>query len=451
MILTRFKSKVIAVLHFTALLALAPGFHAQAYSQSTLGSDTGHRLVSKKAEEGATDPVRVSHVDWKDGIQLTGPYRKVVLRLGGRAMVDAGVVDADETLDRAFPDLDGGNTNFRRLSIDLRGTLFDALEFYADIDFAHVRDIQDNWIRLKNIPVLDHIKIGHQREPIGLEEQTSINNITFMEKAMPVEALTTGRNIGIRFDEDLLKKRMTLSLGGFLATASYKDFGEALDRISEANGYDLSGRLTYLPWYKGNGEKLLHLGLNYSHFFGDEEDEDSVIRYRSRPESRITDVRLVDTGNVRAKSADRVGVEIATVLGSLSIQGEYILSIVDGVDTFNFWGYYVCASYFLTGENREYNTSTGVFSGVRPKRSFYPLKGDWGAWELACRHSYLDLNDGDILGGKQSSLSIGLNGYLYPKIRFMFNYIRADVENRGAPAVDEGKGDIFQARFQISF
>jgi len=397
------------------------------------------------------DSVSGFHVDWNDGVHMADPYKKVVLRLGARAIVDTGVIDADETLDRAFPDLEGSNIEFRRLNVNLLGTLFDALEFQADIDFANVRDIKDNWIRFKNIPVLDHIKIGHQREPIGLEEQTSINNITFMERALPVTAISTGRNIGIRYDNDLLKKRMTLSLGGFLSTASYKDFGQALDRISEAIGYDLAGRLTYLPWYEGNGENILHLALNYSHFFGDEEDEDSVIRYRSRPESRITDERLVDTGNMLAKRGDRLGIEIATVIGPLSVQGEYIHSIVDAADKFNFRGYYVYASYFLTGENRQYNTSTGVFSGVKPIRSFHPLKGDFGAWELACRHSFLDLNDGDILGGKERDLSIGINWYLYPQIRFMFNYIRANVEDRGYPEVDDGKADIFQARFQISF
>ena len=33
----------------------------------------------------------------------------------------------------------------------------------------------------------------------------------------------------------------------------------------------------------------------------------------------------------------------------------------------------------------------------------------------------------------------------------MFNYIRAEVDDRADPAVDDGTVDILQARFQIAF
>ena len=46
------------------------------------------------------------------------------------------------------------------------------------------------------------MKFGHLKEPISLEELTSIKNITFMEQALPTKALTPGRNLGIRYNGD---------------------------------------------------------------------------------------------------------------------------------------------------------------------------------------------------------------------------------------------------------
>lgn len=71
--------------------------------------------------------------------------------------------------------------------------------------------------------------------------------------------------------------------------------------------------------------------------------------------------------------------------------------------------------------------------------------------ELALRLSYVDLNDGEIKGGREKNFTAGLNWYLFPKIRLMFNYVWAKVEDRDAPSVDDGRADILQARCQMSF
>jgi phosphate-selective porin OprO/OprP len=57
-----------------------------------------------------------------------------------------------------------------------------------------------------------------------------------------------------------------------------------------------------------------------------------------------------------------------------------------------------------------------------------------------------------ILGGRERNITLGLNWYLNDKVRFMFNYIRARVKDRGTtPAFPEGDADIFQMRFQFEF
>jgi len=122
------------------------------------------------------------------------------------------------------------------------------------------------------------------------------------------------------------------------------------------------------------------------------------------------------------------------------------------LDDPQFWGFYLFGSYFLTGEHRNYGTRAGTFFPLQPKHNFHPRKGRWGAWELAVRFSYVDLNDKDIRGGKEANFTAGLNWYLTRKTRFMLNYIRAIVKDRETPpAVDSGRAHIFQARFQTEF
>ena len=247
---------------------------------------------------------------------------------------------------------------------------------------------------------------------------------------------------------------MTWAAGFFLDTGSFGDAGEASSQISNANGFDLNARVTRLLWYNDDGRKLLHLGLSYSHQFRDEERTDTGVQYRARPESRLTDDRLVDTGEFPVKGVDLINPEAAVVLGPLSFQGEYYHTFTDAdrEGNLNFWGFYVYGSYFLTGENRDYNISNGTFSLLKPINPFHLRKGGLGAWELGLRLSYVDLNSGGIRGGREMNITAGLNWYLNRKTRFMFNYIRANVKDREVPPpIDKGNADILQARFQIIF
>ena len=159
----------------------------------------------------------------------------------------------------------------------------------------------------------------------------------------------------------------------------------------------------------------------------------------------------MDTGPIPGKGRDTVNAEVAMVSGPLSFQGQcfYLSTNADAVSDPDFWGYYAYASYFITGEHRKYNPSIGVFTGVKPQPRFHPLKGEWGAWELALRHSYVDLNDGDIHGGKESNVTTGLNWIHNRNVRLMFNYIHAYVKDRASPPVENGRSHILQVRFQF--
>jgi len=394
------------------------------------------------------------HTYWQDGFRIDSPKESVKIKIDGSMMIDGGMIGAQRELRTAFPSFNGGEVDLRRLRLSGLATLYDTVDLRLDIEFADVREIKDNWIGLtKRVPIFGYIKVGHMKEPFSLEELTSGTDLIFMERSLPTVAFAAGRNLGILFQDAVLGDRMTWALGGFWNTGSLR-VGEAKDRITDPNGYDLSARITGLLWYEEGGRRLLHLGLAYSHQSRDKDSTNGGVAYRTWPESKLTNDTLIDTGELVTNRAELINAELAWVQGPFSLQSEYFHAFTGATEEGNlrFWGLYVQASYFLTGEHRTYNTATGVFSQIKPKNSFHPLKGKWGAWEIALRLSYLDLNDGNIQGGKELNFTTGLNWYLNPNIRLMFNYIRAHVEDRNtSPSIGHGYANIFQARLQFVF
>ena len=102
-----------------------------------------------------------------------------------------------------------------------------------------------------------------------------------------------------------------------------------------------------------------------------------------------------------------------------------------------FWGGYVQASYFLTGEHRGYDRRFGTFDRPVVKNRFNPKDcgggwdcadrpsgagARWGAWEVAYRYSYLDLNDNQIAGGQLGQHTWGLNWYFNDNFKVQFQY-----------------------------
>ena len=402
-------------------------------------------------EEVESDETIGNYIYWDEGIALTGPQHYFDLKIGGKINYDLGYVDADEELQAAFPDFNGSHDDFRRLSVSFFGHAWDILEFKFEIDFANVRDIKDQWIRFTKGSTLPHFTFGYMKEPFSLDMLTSSNYLTFMEPTLPTRSFTPFRNIGVTANGTWNEKQMTWAGGFFLNTGSYSEVGETQDRISDANGFDLAGRITGLPIYRDEGRELVHLGLSYLHRFRNDDVDDPTTEFRTRPESRLTDDRLVDTGLVYDHGQNLISLEAAWMKGPLSIQGEYFHDFVDSESSLNLSGWYLQGSWILTGESRKYQTSGGVFAGISPENEFRIGESGWGALELALRLSKVDLNDKYIRGGEARNSTIGFNWYLRRKIRFMVNYINTKVEDRADPLIDNGRADIIMSRFQVNF
>ena len=393
---------------------------------------------------------------WKEGLKIESQDGAFKLQLGGRVWADYSWYHQDEALKNAvFDEQDGGQIRMARL--DLRGDIYKDLFYRLEYEFAGNNGpggFTDTYVGLRNIPYVGTLTVGHFKEPFSLEELTSDNFTTFMERGQP-NGLSPARNLGIQLSNAYLgepkKERLTYAVGVFKNTDNWPSANDA----DEDQGASVTGRLTALPWYKYSGEQLLHVGLSYSHR---NPDGATINRYQLQPspENRFTQFRWLNSEgfagfrlqDARTDNVDLFGLESALVYGPFSLQGEYMLSKNEttfGGDL-DFDGYYIQASYFLTGEYRAYKNANGIFDRIKPKQNFAWGKGI-GAWEVAARFSSLDLNDGGVRGGEADNITLGVNWYLNPNMRWMLNYTMADIEHD----LYDGDLEILQMRFQVDF
>ncbi len=402
-------------------------------SREQLADELEKKLSDLETKYGRWSDPNIFRVYWKSGLHFETLDKTVKLKLGGRIMNDWAWF-ADSDVGGAIGELEDG-TEFRRARIYIAGQICSDITFKAQYDFAGGdADFKDVWIGMKHIPIVGNVKVGHFKEPFGLEELTSSKYITFMERGLP-DMFAPGRSTGFMIYNHGLNKRMTWAVSVFKnSTDSYGD-------DTGDGDYAYTGRITFLPWYQAD-DKLFHIGLAYSH----RNPDDREIRFRERPESHLAP-RFVDTGQFEAKRVDLIGLEAAWVYGPFSLQGEYVQAIVDSIgrDDCCFCGFYIYGSYFLTGEHRVYDRKKGVFGRIKPKRNYSSKpSGGKGAWEIAARYSYLDLNDKSVNGGRLQDFSVGVNWYLNPNTRIMWNYVFADL-------ADGADTNIFQMRFQVDF
>lgn len=439
------------------------------------------KAVAKEAAKPAW------RVYWKEGLHAESTDGKFKAKVGGRIQWDVANISSPT---RQFVDqvsaggggtnrLTGTGTEFRRARVYLEGTVYEDIFYKAQYDFAGAGvAFKDVYLGVKNIPYLGHIRVGQMKVPWSLEEQTSSNFITFMERALP-NAFTEDRKPGGMIYNTAFNKRLYWAAGVFTNTINrFADTDAAGDAYQNFQNWDIAARIAGTPLYEDQGTRLIHLGFSYRHDFRNDNPNAFTLRYRARPEAHITDVRTVDTAAgisapaIATGGIDVINPEFALVWGPFSLQAEYMLSLVDASrNTFEnrnlflteanptFQGAYVYASYFLTGEHRNYKQSDACFDRIKPKHNFNIRGGGWGAWEVAARWSYLNLQSKGILGGVENDMTLGLNWYLTPNARWMFNYVYADIQHRAVvprlPTYRDnnigGVAHIAQTRFQVDF
>jgi phosphate-selective porin OprO/OprP len=270
--------------------------------------------------------------------------------------------------------------------------------------------------------------LGIFKPGYSLENLSSRVGLTFMERALPVAALSERRSSGL----SILKRTESSILNAGLFLFNPDEAGQ------REKGQAVVLRYVHAPLdpVKGLGFGMLGgrgiwSGVSFSYR---RNASGPNTQFRSLPEVGVTEDYFVDTGAIDgADSIIRLGLEASKVNGPWSWQAELLSTQVqrEQQQSVLFYGGYFYLSWFLSGETRDYNPASGEFRNVIPRA---PLgHHSWGAWELAARLSLVDLNDKDVVGGEQSNFTIGLNWYLNRYLRVQANLVKVlDVKRPGS-------------------
>jgi len=390
-------------------------------------------------------------IDWTD---LS--TEKWTVKLGGHFQLEyVDWINAD----RAIPDTKN-YFEFRRLRLLADGTGYGVYDFRLQMTLEPETvgespagtvtspDVKDVYFSINEVPWLGRVRIGNFFVPFSLEQVTNDTNNIFMERSLPTQGVfSPDREVGIALYNATEDRRFTWSTGAFIDSIS-----EGLkERIDDNQGYRLSGRVTWLPFYDepSDGRYLIHTGAGVLYT----DDQDGRVRLRARPQIH-EGPRLIDSGVIAADNYVTGNLEGAVVWGPVTLQSELFLSNINrrAADDAAAWGGYAHLSWFLTGENRifeRFGQHGAQFGRNVPFTNVFAVPGGvgWGAWELKARYSHLNLTR--LRAGEYHDVTVGCNWYWSDRVRTMFDWIHPLTSS--GTTFGRTQSDLLALRFDVNW
>ncbi len=347
--------------------------------------------------------------------------KHIKYKFGGRLMVDAANYKSDKV------ELESG-TEIRRARLYFAGDLLKDWSYILQTDFA------GNSVTVKAASVslktgdTSKLTLGNQLPPYSLQLQTSSKYQTFTTRAMAVLALNPDNSLGLAYQKNWSNCFFKTGLYGGTSSP-----GTGRERFLYA------ARFTCGPKF---GISQTHFGGSYIHT-----EREDTLTIKSNYETHVDSSTFINTDALTNASTDRVAAEFAWVNGSFSTQAEFLGANIKSSDhkTSFIKGYYAFASWFITGDQRNYNSKSGSFGEIKPNKQWGTSDG-MGALETALRYSSMDLS-GALNGGEQNNISAELNWYPGGGLKFMFQHVIAEAKKDNV----KDKPQITQFRAQITF
>lgn len=323
-------------------------------------------------------------------------------------------------------------------------------------DFGNGKlDIPDAYIE-NNLFSAVGARIGKFKSPFSLEVLQSTTANPFIELSLSSQ-LAPNRDIGGQLQGDIGNGLVSYAIGVFNGTADGTNIDGDWNRPK-----DLAGRIFVQPF--PTFPALKGLGIGGAFTYGDHSDprdpkkwsstitpasvsglktagQESFFKYRDTTYASGDETRLDLQGNY--------------YVGPFGLTGEYInnksfIKLKTQKEITN-TGWNVSVIYALTGEPNS-------FKGLKPFRNFNPVKGQWGALELAARVSSVEV-DNSIFpvfadSTKQAKKAIdytgGINWYLNRHIKILLDYTQTQFTG-GAKKGNAPDENLIAGRVQVVY
>ena len=265
------------------------------------------------------------------------------------------------------------------------------------------------------------LRLGRFKQPFNLEENTSSNNIDFMERSYVNQLAPAKKNGAMIFGEP--KTGFTYALSAYSMNDSEQD--------SKNDKMNFAGRSTLnFGELLGNKTMVAHIGLagfdseynitptttsgNPTATVGQGGTTNgSILAFRTpgRGLSNIFAAQIggqntaagLQSANSNSTSqvkSSAVGLEGAFAVNNIKVQGEYARAGVRGntngngetldLDANVFYGELM---YLATGETYASAYKGGAFGSIKPTNNFDLDKNHWGAWEFGLRAEKFTVDD----------------------------------------------------------
>jgi len=394
---------------------------------------------------------------FRNGVEWSTKDKAFRYHVGGRWQFDTSWMNAPQNVQDNLP----GNVqyhdaaDFRRVRFRFDGTIYEVIDFAAEFDLVSslgVRNsagtgttnftspaLTDLWLQFNSTPLVA-IRVGNQKEPIGLDHITSSRFLPFMERSYNQDAFYGGTfngfTPGAQAMGHFLDERVGYAIGVFKPVNNVYAFSV------DDGDYAATGRLAWLPIYEDGGRELIHLGISAR----EATTYNGQMRFRTRDAIRSGPGTLCPVPVEVSIFGDRmqwINSEFIAVYGPWTAQAEWLLSFTSNaqemsaaglpvgprVQSLFYEGGYVQLLYYLTGENDNYATERMALDRQKPFENFFWVRGEdghlfgRGAWQIGARYNYLNLNNQGINGGILHNLTLGLNWFFNPNCKWQFNYI----------------------------
>ena len=410
-----------------------------------------------------------------NGLWFESPDKVFQFHVGGRTQMDSSFFAAGNTVQYGPGGIgklrDGVDP--RRMRVRLEGALYENMLYVMEYDFVNTGAGQgpnlglapgvdrltsvsntpaigtpvplDLWVAFRNIPYIGHIRIGFQKEPFGFERLMSSRFLNFMERSFNQDAFYSPYSNG--FDPGIMTYSTYANLRGTYALGVFKNTTNGYAYDVGGGNMKVTGRVTGLLLYEDEGREVVHLGASVRQSGYDNGQQRFRVRGPERAGLSTVWPLYGNTGVFNGYGGQQdVNLESVNVFGPWTVDAEYNFHWSQNafqaghpsVGALFYSGGYVEVLYMLTGEHRAYVRESGLYDRIVPRKNAYwvlgkkgaPNEAGGGAWQVALRYNYLNLNDKGINGGVLSDVTAGLNWFINPNMKFQCNY---SVTNRHSP------------------